>query len=365
MIIYWVVSTKVFKGFMYFRYKGNLTSFSLKMNPDKEHTSPSNYKFVHSGLIEWLEGFSTHLQIELEDNRIEYPENFASGFAKVYDVEPGLSYRIVDYTLNTNFVFNRVPSDKFYLIIYFYQYTNSQKLFVSINNEVIIDSNEDCYSTLLMTNSMTSQQVEMIEGTHAKGVTIQLTEEWLKEKIQQPDTANYTLFREKNFFKDFLTAKTQKLLNEIFADNLKSATPVLYMNTRVLRLLEGFLDNILRAGSSNFSSSVDPLDFQSILKIEALLLENYTLGFPKIENLARIALMSETKLKNTFKKAFGMGLYEYYQKNRMHKAKEFLNINKYSVSEVGSMIGYQNLSNFSQAFKKEFGHLPKDSHKIG
>jgi len=173
------------------------------MNPDKDHTPPSNYKFVHSGLIEWLEGFSTHLQIELENDRIEYPKNFASGFAKVYNVEPGLSYRIVDYTLNTNFVYNRVPSDKFCLIIYFYQYTNSKKLFVSINNEVVVDSYDNCYSTLLMTNSKTSQQVELKEGTHVKGVTIQLSEEWLKEKIQHPDTANYSLFREKNIFQDF------------------------------------------------------------------------------------------------------------------------------------------------------------------
>ena len=335
------------------------------MNPDKEQPHSSKYKFAQSELVNWLEGFSTHLQTKLHNNRIEYPENFASGFAKVYNVEPGLAYRIVDYTLNTNFVFNRVPSDKFFLIIYFYQYTNSKKLFVSINNEVIINSNEDCYSTLLMTNSKTYQQVELVKGTHAKGVTIQLSEEWLKEKIQHPNTANYAMFREKNIFQDFLSAKTQKLLNEIFADNSASATPVLYMNTRVLQLLEGFLDNMLRAGSSNFSSSVSPIDFQSVLKIEALLLGNYSSGFPKIENLARIALMSETKLKSIFKKAFGMGMYEYYQKNRMHKAKEFMKINKYSVSEAGSMIGYQNLSNFSQAFKKEFGHLPKNADKIG
>ncbi len=60
-----------------------------------------------------------------------------------------------------------------------------------------------------------------------------------------------------------------------------------------------------------------------------------------------------------------MGLYEYYQKNRMHKAKELLETTKYSVSDVGSLLGYQNLSNFSHAFKKEFGQLPKDFNKIG
>ena len=335
------------------------------MNPGKFHT-PGNYDVTASSeLTEWLTGFSTHLQIQPENNRIEYPENFASGFAKVYDIEAGLSYRIVDYILNTDYVFTRQPSDKFFLFIYFYQYSNSPKLIVSINNEVVIDSDDTCYSTLLMTNSFSTQVLNLRKGTMVKGLTIQLSEDWLKEKIQHPETARYVLFREENIFQDFLTAKTQKLLNEIFADNSESVTPLLYTNNRVSRLLEDFLGNIPRMRNPGFSMPAVHKDFQSILKIEALLLDHYATDFPKIQKLARIALMSETKLKNVFKKAFGMGLYEYYQKNRMHKAKEFLTMNKYSVTEVGSMIGYQNLSNFSNAFRKEFGHLPKHCNKIG
>jgi AraC-like DNA-binding protein len=42
-----------------------------------------------------------------------------------------------------------------------------------------------------------------------------------------------------------------------------------------------------------------------------------------------------------------------------------LDTGRYTVSEVGGMIGYQNLSNFSSAFKKEFRCLPKDFRKIG
>ena len=173
------------------------------------------------------------------------------------------------------------------------------------------------------------------------------------------------MFKEKKVFRDFLNAKAKKLLNEIFTHYTESVTPLLYINTQVLRLLEGFLANIMRMNLQEFSSGLSSKDFQSVSKIERTLLENYGSDFPNIERLARIALMSETKLKNIFKKAFGMGLYEYYQKNRMHKAKEFLSTNKYSVSEVGAMIGYVNLSNFSNAFKKEFGHLPKHYNKIG
>lgn len=316
-------------------------------------------------LNEWLNGFCKYLHIHPENSKVEYPHSFATGFAKVHNIESGLSYRVVDYSLNTDFIFTRKPSENFFLLIYFYQYTNVNKLFISVNDEIIIDTTENNFSAVLTANSLSSQRLELSKGTSVKGLTIQLTEEWIKEKIEIPDSLDYGIFQKKNIFKDFLTAKTQRLLNEIFVNNSISPTPGLYLNIRVQRILEEFLRNLIHSNFSQNPLSISKEDFQSILKVEALLVENYKSVFPTIENLARIALMSETKLKNVFKKAFGMGLYEYYQKNRMHKAKELLAMNTYTVSEVGSMIGYQNLSNFSNAFKKEFGHLPKNCDKIG
>ena len=216
-----------------------------------------------------------------------------------------------------------------------------------------------------MTNSKASQTLYLTEGTHVKGLTIQITEDWLKEKITHPDTANYALFKEKDVFQSFLNSKSQKLLDEIFDGNLSSSVPGLYTSNRVLRLLEEFLENILKYGISGNTFPASVKDVQNILKVETYLLENYTSEFPSIKNLARMSCMSTTKLKNIFKKAFGMGMYQYYQKNRMHKARELLSSGLYSVSDVGGMIGYQNLSNFSNAFKKIFNYLPKDINKIG
>ncbi|MDQ2863466.1 MAG: helix-turn-helix transcriptional regulator [Bacteroidota bacterium] len=334
------------------------------MNPDKYHI-PRTYHSNQIGLHGWLNGLCKYLHINSKAGKVEYPDSFANGFVKVHDIEPGFSYRVVDYSLNTDFTFTRGPAENFFLLIYFYQYTEVDKLFISAGEEVIIDTTENNFSAALMVSSLSSQRIELSKGTRVRGLTIELTEEWLKEKIEISHDSDCQVFEVKNIFKDVIAAKTQKLLNEIFADNLVSPTPGFSMNIRVQRILEEFLRNLINSDLSQNPSSLSKEDFESILKIEALLVENYTSVFPTIENLARIALMSETKLKNVFKKAFGMGLYEYYQKNRMHKAKELLNMNKYSVSEVGSMIGYQNLSNFSNAFKKEFGYLPKNSDQIG
>ena len=334
------------------------------MRPAK--TKPTvNYVSKVPELEAWVRDFAKHLKASPENNLIIYPESFAKGFAKVYEVEEGLSYRIVDYQINTNFQFVREKSDNFYLIIYFYQYANCDQLKVYINDKLVVDCEEKEYSTLMMTNSLVSQTLILSESTFVKGLTIQISEEWLREKIAQPDTANYELFRQKEVFQSFLAPKSQKLLSEIFDENLKSTVPGLHMNNRVLRLLEMFLENILKFGISGNTFPSSARDVQHILKIENYLLECYKSDFPSIEKLARMALMSPTKLKKVFKLAFGMGMYEYYQKNRMHRAKELLTSGLYSVSDVGDIIGYQNHSNFSAAFKKEFNCLPKDFASIG
>ncbi len=329
-------------------------------------TTTTNFVSVHPELQNWLLDFSAHLNTETDsaEEVINLPENFASGFAKVIDLEKGLTYRMVNYRLNTDFFFEREPAEKFFLIIYFYQYSGCKHLKLEINDQLIVDSTDEKYSSLIMTNSLSSQDLFVSEGTNVQGLTIQITEDWLREKIAQPTTANYSVFKEKDIFQSFLNPKSQKLLNEIFAEDIPSNLPELYINNRILRLLESFLENILSYGFTGDTFPNSDKDAQNILRIESYLLENYDHEFPSIVKLARMAFMSPTKLKKIFKKAFGVGMYEYYQKNRMHKAKELLNSGEYSVSEVGDMIGYQNLSNFSLAFKKEFDYLPKDYDKI-
>ena len=334
-----------------------------KITEDKNFT---NFVSAKPDLQNWLLDFSAHLKTDTDSTEevINLPKEFANGFAKVTEIENGLTYRMVNYRLNSDFLYKREPADTFYLVIYFYSYSDCSYLQFKINDELIVDSTDEKYSSLLMSNSFCSQELKVSSGTHVQGLTLQLTEEWLREKIAQPNTANYSLFKEKNVFQSFLNPKSKKLLTEIFAEDIPSNLPELYVNNRILRLLEGFLENILSYGITENKFPASDKDAQNLLRIESYLLENYNEEFPNTEKLARMAFMSPTKLKTLFKNAFGVGMYEYYQRNRMHKAKEMLISGEYSVSEVGEMIGYQNLSNFSIAFKKEFDYLPKDSDKI-
>lgn len=77
-----------------------------------------------------------------------------------------------------------------------------------------------------------------------------------------------------------------------------------------------------------------------------------------IEKVARGAFMCTTKVKSKFKAQFGTSIYNYYHRERLRRAADLLKTE--GVGAVGKAIGYANLSQFGQAFKKEFGHLPEE-----
>jgi len=80
---------------------------------------------------------------------------------------------------------------------------------------------------------------------------------------------------------------------------------------------------------------------------------------PKLKDLAKMAGMSETKMKQLFKQVFGDTIYNYYQRARMEEAAFLLRQAGYSVSETGYHLGFANLSHFSRLFENHFGLTPK------
>jgi AraC-like DNA-binding protein len=81
---------------------------------------------------------------------------------------------------------------------------------------------------------------------------------------------------------------------------------------------------------------------------------------PTLNLLTKIALMSTTSLKSKFKKMYGSTVFEYFQSMRMQKARILLLTQKYSVKQIGQLLGYSNMSNFAIAFKKQFDQLPHE-----
>ena len=77
-----------------------------------------------------------------------------------------------------------------------------------------------------------------------------------------------------------------------------------------------------------------------------------------IRELARKVAMNECYLKKGFKTLVGKTIHEYQQELRITKAKELLQQQGRSVTDVANILGFSSISHFSTAFKRVTGMKP-------
>ncbi len=77
-----------------------------------------------------------------------------------------------------------------------------------------------------------------------------------------------------------------------------------------------------------------------------------------IRELARKVAINECYLKKGFKALIGKTVHDYQQDQRINKAKDLLQNQRLSVTEVANTLGYSSISHFSTAFKRVTGMKP-------
>lgn len=75
--------------------------------------------------------------------------------------------------------------------------------------------------------------------------------------------------------------------------------------------------------------------------------------------------MEIRQLTRLFRKKYEMSVMEYLMEERMKQAVILLKDTTIPLSEIATMVGYKNLSNFSEAFKKRFQHAPSEVRQSG
>lgn len=92
---------------------------------------------------------------------------------------------------------------------------------------------------------------------------------------------------------------------------------------------------------------------QAIRYIESHLFEEVTL-----DDVAAAVKSTPSTLMRRFKKTLGMTVGSYIKDRRMDEAAAFIAKGDYQVGDVCSLVGYQDLSAFTRAFKAKFGIVP-------
>ena len=116
-------------------------------------------------------------------------------------------------------------------------------------------------------------------------------------------------------------------------------------------------------------------DHEFLIYLKSLFVDERKLSFKTIieknvytnlnlEEVAFLCNMSLSTFKRQFVQIYKISPGKWFQRMRLNKAREILNDNKVKPSEIFMDFGYDSLSNFSTAFKNEFGYTPKQVHSF-
>ncbi len=118
-------------------------------------------------------------------------------------------------------------------------------------------------------------------------------------------------------------------------------------NFKILSILYSILD----ASSANSKGS------PYIKKAKTYIADNFNKNIT-IEDIARSIQISRTYLSKLFRLELNTSIYQYILKIRMEKALMMIKENR-QISEVALSVGYNDIFQFSRAYKKYYGKSPK------
>ena len=311
-------------------------------------------EYNHTDYDELLKFFSKSLKSKLKDNVLSIDPAIGSGYMKLVKLPNGLQCLISDYAFHEDILFQRKKSDQDFYTLRFDEVINQTGTpEVSTKSAVFLASTRFDWLFLYT------------HGTMVKNVSIHFSKEWLENFLGVEEVGEvikkYLSLKMSAFNYEPMDAEYKRILGELMnADKSKSFENLILQN-RTMLLIERFFTRIYKKmNDQHFDMKVSTDDIMRLQKVEQELLKDFSSPPPGITRLAKMAAMSPSKLKNTFKEIYGLPIYQYFQKHRMNKAKAMLLSNKYNVKEVGMEVGYSNLSNFAKAFKKSFDQLPSD-----
>lgn len=151
-------------------------------------------------------------------------------------------------------------------------------------------------------------------------------------------------------------------------DSLKNPR-YLILGTKILTHNEALEKKLRKKAISNFNKRKYPTKtriklhkdrLDTVNKLHEFIVARLHTKLPKMKEIASILGVSKSKLKVTFKKQYGMGIYAYHRERRLKKSILLLRKTEKTVETISRECGFTTRTHFSTVFKERFGFRPTD-----
>ncbi|WP_196889627.1 helix-turn-helix domain-containing protein [Aureivirga sp. CE67] len=305
-------------------------------------------------MIKSLSGipYNTH---EPENNIISTDNPFTKGTFQYQKIEEGLWLVFNDLYIKKNISYKKLQDPKFPSDYYSLSFRMDSK----DNDSQIIDGHQLKKNKGLLCKPKAKAINFFYKTSKTRSLIIFFTGEWLEKNIHNEADSFYNSIRyfieseKESLYIPHFFSNTNKINEEIVAIFTKEKESAnknkLELKIKTLELLQYFLFKISLEEKKKMTPFTEVL-FQYIYQ-----------PFPGIDFLAKELGISPSKLKVDFKKETGMPIFQYFREKQMVLAKQMLKDDEtLLIKNVSYNFGYENVSKFSEAFKKYHGHLPSE-----
>lgn len=319
------------------------------------------HSFKLENYEQWLEEFAALLHVPVKDHLLVLPSHIGEGTIMAHTMSPQLSYAVMNFKLRSDLEIYRETDGAKGFSLSFNQVEVNKEIRLNADQSIVADKGT-LRNDIFLSDTRDPMHLRIPAGSQIKRLVIFATHELASRYLSAELVEKLETFAKANSLSEnpyFVNLPHRETLKELF--EMKENDPLSQIRrlSRIIHLVEKFLTSFLRQEQASLPRTIKKNDLESMQHIEHILSSRLE-GFPSLESLAHEVFMSTSKLKNLFKQLYGHTLYDYYNKNRLQRAKEMLITGQCSIKQAGSEIGFSNLSHFAKAFKKEFGILPRD-----
>jgi AraC-like DNA-binding protein len=323
------------------------------------------FEYDHIDYEQLLHDMALSFNVPVAGNMFYFPPEVADGFLKTIILPNELPVMIYNLCFKTDFDFIRKKIKEEYYTLRFEEFEIPGRFEVKMDNNALQPAGE-IRAAVMLTSCMFNLEYVGEKGTMLKGMNILLSRDWMAKYLGVASTdailQKYLSLKIGSYDAEPMDGEYRRLFYEIIgADEKEHPLKKAVIHNRIMLLVERFFTRLYsRLPSVQMEIKLTRETINRIIEAEAELVKSFSDPAPTIAVLARKTSMSTSKLKKSFKEVFGLPIYEYFQKKRMNMARLLLISGNYSVKKAGMEMGYNNLSNFAIAFKKEFGLLPSE-----
>lgn len=321
------------------------------------------FEFTANSDFDFLRDFGKKFKVPVIDNRLIIPKSLGEGGIRKVDFDENFRLLIHRYKFKQEFVFKRnAPLHRHDNIAIFFYNTEPP---INLLTDNLTAYNQD--SAIEIGSSDLSSLIRFPANKEIYFTVVGIKSTILSDllRIKNPNAVLKTIIENKATFiyHENITLEVEKLLNQLSEINEQNQLDNFYYRIKVEGLLYLLFSKLLDREAKRHSL-INKTDIENLFAIQAAILADLSTP-PKLNILAKMANMSETKMKLLFKQIFGDTIYNYYQKFRMEEAAFLLKHGGSTVSEVGYQLGFSNLSHFSKLFQKHYGNTPKKYTSVG